>query len=158
MGFFGLNHYGDSDEAWDFWYDIQKAKGNKPKIKKLIAKELRNHTNEFNTDGFINIALYLESEGEKIDTSLSFSHDDECKFDNYTAVISHLITQAQYKTIKAYLNDVLNDKEWDSDLKKDFRRMLKSVEAAWMPQPTLACARMLKCVEAKRRKQLKGKK
>jgi hypothetical protein len=136
MGFFGLKNYGDSDEAWDFWYLIQKAKGNKPKIKKLIAKELRNHTNEFNTDGFINLALYLESEGKKIDPA--FSHDDDCKFDDTTFVISPFITQTQYKTIKAYLNDAINDKDWNGRMKPALRRMLK-------------------CVESKRRKQ-KGKK
>jgi len=122
MGFFGLKNYGDSDEAWDFWYLIQKAKGNKPKIKKLIAKELRNHTNQFNTDGFINLALYLETEGAKIDTA--FSHNDDTTF-----VISPFITQTQYKTIIAKLRATIADKGWNGRMKTALRRMLKSVES-----------------------------
>jgi len=119
MGFFGLSTVGESDMAWDFWANVMDAKGNEAKIKKLIAKELRDHANCWNTPGFMNIALYLKSEGKKHNAP-----EYECPT---TFVISDLITQTQYKTIKSYLQDSL--KEWGKEHRSAIKSMLKCVES-----------------------------
>ena len=59
MGFMGLSHFHDSDEASDFAHVI-----NEKYLKMLVRelkKETKRQTNEFNTPGWINSVLYLEA-------------------------------------------------------------------------------------------------
>ena len=59
MGYFGLEHWGDSDEAADFVSVYQTAKSPKSK-QNVIDKELKNFANDYNTPGSVNIALAIE--------------------------------------------------------------------------------------------------
>lgn len=54
MGFMGLNHWVESDNAADFRWKINST------VQKLIEKELKNLDFDYNTPGPINIALLIE--------------------------------------------------------------------------------------------------
>lgn len=54
MGYFGLDHYNDSDCASDFVSIIENAIG------ELCEKELADSSNCYNTAGWINIGLFAE--------------------------------------------------------------------------------------------------
>ena len=113
MGFMGLKHWVESDNAADFRGTLQDTKGNKIKLKKAIAKELKLRDNEYNTDGFINIALILEDEGKK------FGADD------ITPIISHLISRKQYQYILNHLRK-LTKVDWSCQ--KESLRLYRNVE------------------------------
>ena len=53
MGFMGLGHWSESDDAADFRGSLQEA------IMKLTRKQLGHKANEFNTSGDINIAFMI---------------------------------------------------------------------------------------------------
>lgn len=82
----GLSHWGDSDNAADFRHVLKEAKGNKAELKKLIVKELKDVANEYNTPGFLNVALVIADEGVN-------NGDSEEK--DITPVVSHLLTKTQ---------------------------------------------------------------
>lgn len=54
MGYMGLNNWGESDNAADFDFTIGDV------LNKLIAKELKDQANSYNTCGAVNIALLIE--------------------------------------------------------------------------------------------------
>lgn len=120
MGFMGLSHWSLSDEAADFRSALQKCKGNETKLKKRIKEEVYRTTNEYNTDGFINIALILEDEGNKSEKYF----DDDTDESVTTPVISHLITQHQYQV----LIDKFEIETYNGKLNNDLCRLLKVVK------------------------------
>ena len=69
MGFFGLSHWVDSDGAADFRWTLLRAldkKSNSAKrqaVNRVVEKELDDMANNYNTPGFVNLALCLEVEG-----------------------------------------------------------------------------------------------
>jgi len=75
----GLNHWGESDNAAGFFYQISEV------VDKLVKKELKNKANCFNTPGVVNVALLIED--EKID--LESLGDDTIKdlIDRLTKII-----------------------------------------------------------------------
>jgi len=54
MGFCGLNHWCESDNAADFYSQVLD------KIGDLFLKEVKMIANEYNTDGDVNVALVAE--------------------------------------------------------------------------------------------------
>ena len=80
MGFMGLNHWVESDMAADFRagliHDLLKA----------TRKELKNKANEYNTPGYMNIALLIE---DNMYDGLS-SDDVTENFDIFKSVIDSL--------------------------------------------------------------------
>lgn len=84
MGYMGLSHWGESDNASGFRYTLQECfKKNKEKkllkaaVRKLVMKELKDEGNSYNTSGPVNIALVMENEGmewgDEGDATPSFS-------------------------------------------------------------------------------------
>ena len=61
MGYTGLGHWGESDEAADFVFSYQKAKSPKTK-QNVIDRELKNFANDYNTPGSVNIVLAMEGD------------------------------------------------------------------------------------------------
>ena len=59
MGYMGLNHWEESDNAADFVFLFEKAK-TKAQRHKVIDKELEEFGNSYNTPGSVNIALAIE--------------------------------------------------------------------------------------------------
>lgn len=59
MGYMGLTHWSESDNAADFHYSVSEAKSLKGVITGF-TKELKNEANCYNTCGAINIALVVE--------------------------------------------------------------------------------------------------
>lgn len=55
MGYMGLKHYIESDMASDFVMDIQDV------IATLIKKQAKMKTNEYNTSGCVNVAMFNEA-------------------------------------------------------------------------------------------------
>jgi hypothetical protein len=55
MGFMGLSHPYESDEASDYIRNITKQVAN------VSEKELENEANQYNTPGYINVALMFET-------------------------------------------------------------------------------------------------
>lgn len=55
MGFMGIESIGSSDEASDFASNVIEG------IRLKMEKEMMNEANEYNTSGYINIALLLKS-------------------------------------------------------------------------------------------------
>ena len=74
MGFMGLNHWGESDNASGFVYTLEETLAKTAKeplaeqkrmIRLKVNEELRNEANEYNTPGAINIALVVEAERDE---------------------------------------------------------------------------------------------
>ena len=55
MGYMGLGSIGESDMAWDLAYGILQT------IAKELRKGLKEKSNEYNTSGAVNVALFNES-------------------------------------------------------------------------------------------------
>jgi len=55
MGYLGLKHMGDSDNAADLGHDVQEAMAN------VLLKRLGKTDNVYNTDGPIDVALVFEA-------------------------------------------------------------------------------------------------
>ena len=112
MGFFGLKHWGESDETADFRWSLlnalarKQAGARKAAVRKLVDMELKDMANCYNTPGFINLALCLEVEGN--DAS---SYDEE--FPNGLPVFSDLLTVAQLRKTEKLFSKHLQ--EWDPD-------------------------------------------
>ena len=70
MGFMGLSHWADSDNAADFkseletrlWEIVLSNTDTQREIKNLIDSELSDEANKYNTPGPINIALLVEAD------------------------------------------------------------------------------------------------
>lgn len=93
MGFFGLNHWIDSDSAAGLHIavveEFHRHRARLPlktRIRRLVDQELKDMANEYNTPGFINLALLLEVEGKTADHT---DHD--------VPVFSNLLTLAQLR-------------------------------------------------------------
>jgi hypothetical protein len=54
MGFMGLGNYRQSDNASDFVYLLEKE------LAKILALQLEKESNQWNTPGYINVALAIE--------------------------------------------------------------------------------------------------
>jgi len=122
MGFFGLSHWADSDEAADFRHTLLQALNKKSKaaqkqvVNRVVEKELDNMANCYNTPGFVNLALCMEVEGMDANR-----WDDE--FPKGLPPFSHLIKLEHLKRA-----DRLFEREtpqWDSE----FRRRLKNLHS-----------------------------
>ena len=92
----GLSHWAESDGAADFRFVLQKAKGNKARLEKLIATELKYFANEYNTPGFLNIALVIADEGVE---------NGDAEESDITPVISNLLTKTQKQFIVKNLKE-----------------------------------------------------
>lgn len=54
MGFMGLGHWVESDNAADFHHVLESA------IRSAFSKELKNRANEYNTPGWVNALLIFK--------------------------------------------------------------------------------------------------
>jgi hypothetical protein len=75
MGYMGLDCWQASDNAADFYSDIEECGKDVAKAVKMFGKELGNDANCYNTPGPVNIALVVE--GGILD---SFDKKDKWKF------------------------------------------------------------------------------
>ena len=72
MGFMGLSSWVESDCAADFRYTLQKQFEKfsthpvalKQAIREVVDSELADMANEYNTPGYLNLALCIEAEGD----------------------------------------------------------------------------------------------
>ena len=109
MGFIGLSHWGQSDNAADFKYIFEKklweivllSSETQHELWDLIDAELIDEANEYNTPGAINIALLVE--------------DGVIPLKALSANQKHYIVEKLDKYIKA----------WDPKHKEDLRRLKK---------------------------------
>lgn len=122
MGFFGLGHWVESDEAADFRWVLlhalrkKSSPAQKQSVNRAVEKELDNMANSHNTPGFINLALCLEVEG------MDKGNLDE-NFPNGLPEFSHLIRLEHLRRA-----DRLFTREiplWSSE----FRRRLKNLHS-----------------------------
>lgn len=122
MGFFGLKHWGESDEAADFRYTLLRALATKRKkdrtlvVRKCVSSELDNMANCYNTPGFINLALCLEVEGQD-------GGNEEYAMDcpDGLPVFSDLLTATQLRKAEKLFSKHL--KEWDPDFTDRLREL-----------------------------------
>ncbi len=98
MGYMGLDCWQASDNAADFYSDIEECGKDVAKAVKMFGKELGNDANCYNTPGPVNIALVVE--GGIID---SFDKKDKKKF---IPIISTAI---------AKLDNMITEREDDKD-------------------------------------------
>lgn len=125
MGFFGLRKWVESDEAADFRWVLQQQfkkfgkdkKKLKLAIRKVVEDELDNMANEWNTPGFINLALCIESEGEP---------PNEEWEDPGLPKFSHLLTVAHLKRANRLFTREIP--EWDAKLRPDLKRLHKVID------------------------------
>ena len=116
MGYFGLQHYEESDRANGVAIDMMKA------VAKVLRQALKEESNEFNTSGPENVAMIFEA----LICPVSVQN-------NWAA--NYEIVNLANKTIKA-LNRKIKDSEKDdwSDVGNKrmhlnaYRRMLKSMK------------------------------
>jgi hypothetical protein len=120
MGFFGLNHWGSSDNAADFASQIQDIDCSwrqtkvRDRIRKFVAKEFKEQGNEYNTPGVLNIALVLDAEGTG---------------DNISATRIPIFSKyLDLRTLKKLHKDLIAEsKRWSKEFKPDIIRLAKSV-------------------------------
>ena len=109
MGYFGLSHYDDSDMASDFVYTIINS------IADECMQEITNFNGPYNTDGYINIALFAES--FLMDARL---HDD--------SKLIKVLIEVKKILEKDILNIIDEDaREGFSDECKAYTRMIKNL-------------------------------
>ena len=118
MGFIGINSWIDSDNAAGFASELEREfKRSKTggawrtKVRSMVRKELAQTDNQFNTPGWLNVALVLEAEGEVGDTSIP--------------LFSKLLTEHQYDRLLADLRR--EAPEWDRSFQprlKELRRLV----------------------------------
>jgi len=93
MGFWDIDHWVASDGASDFRWTLIQAFGvalmpeaeRKTNVRKVVTKELADMANNYNTPGYLNLALCLEVEGK------------DKGYDEELPVFSHLLTTAQLR-------------------------------------------------------------
>ena len=121
MGFWGISHWVESDGAADFRHVLlgaleQKTEAARTKaVRKVISAELKDEANNYNTPGFVNIALCLEVEG----------HDKG--YDEALPVFSQLLTAKQLKTISSAL--IKAQTEWEPEWEHRLGKLQKLVAA-----------------------------
>ncbi len=124
MGYMGLGYWCDSDGASDFRATLQDAeKKGKRAAQAVIRKEFKDRANYCNTDGFVNVALVMESAGEK--TGYSGTTPDPAKY----------MTKQDFTTLIDGLRELIRDcgpedmadqnTNWH---RENFERMLKFVK------------------------------
>ena len=124
MGYMGLSHWVESDNAADFRYTIMEAlkrkKGGKAKAQRLIRKEMKLVDNQFNTDGSVNVALVMEDAGS------------EDNWDGPTPDLTELMTKRDFETLIKGLQKLISRCEPSDDNsvwhRKNFERMLNFVK------------------------------
>ena len=127
MGYMGLSHWVESDNAADFRYTIMEAlkrkKGGKAKAQRLIRKEMKLVDNQFNTDGSVNVALVMEDAGS------------EDNWDGPTPDLTKLMTKRDFETLIKGLQKLISRCELEDKAdpnmnwhRKNFERMLKFVK------------------------------
>ena len=109
MGYFGLKHWKDSDNAADFVWSLKKT--TEEQKKKLISSELKDDSNCFNTPGCVNVTLAIE--GGELDVKiLTAQHKIKIK-----SSLKSLIKTSSKKT-----------EEWDNEGRLEhlfaYRRLL----------------------------------
>lgn len=116
MGFTGIKSWLDSDNAADFVSELETAFARcrkrktswRTSVRRLVQAEMKEWDNEFNTPGWLNVALALEAEGVK----------DEF----YSVpVFSELLTERQYDLLLGYFDREMP--EWN----RTFRPRLKQL-------------------------------
>lgn len=98
----GLSHWTESDNAADFKYVFEEKI--RSEAIKLINRELKDEANEFNTPGYINVALLVEA----------------------GAITDLMMTTEQADRIIQCLERAAS--KWDSDLATDIKRMIRSMK------------------------------
>ena len=127
----GLSHWGESDNAADFRYvlvetfkknPVEKGIGRQERaIRELVREEMKNQANCYNTEGAINVALVMESEGVE-------SKDWEDK-DDTTPVFSKMLTETEFRMVIDRLTTLLKEADeylsktrWDGTENVDFHK------------------------------------
>jgi len=116
----GIEHWVESDGAADFRGGLlgaleqtTEAKRNKA-VRAVVSAELKDMANEYNTPGYINLALCLEVEGK------------EKGYDDALPVFSQRLTTAQLKkTVKLFDQ---KSPHWNPDLKPRLKALRKVVD------------------------------
>lgn len=100
MGYMGLSHWGESDDAAGFRFTLQKEfeKHKKPAdlkkaVRALVMKELKEDGGSYNTDGPVNVALVMEDEGV---VSEPFEEGDP---EDKTPEFSKLLSKKEFQAI-----------------------------------------------------------
>lgn len=106
MGFMGLSHWALSDNAADFRGGLLAT------MTKMLAKELKETANEYNTPGYINVALIME------DKTIFGTMEENDR--SYFYRVTH-------DTIKM-LTATINSDAWGNEHKKSLKRMKKNLE------------------------------
>jgi hypothetical protein len=125
MGYMGLSHWAESDNAADWRHTLQNCFENftgkklKAEVRRLVMKEVKDMDNRYNTDGPVSIALVMEDE-DKI-----FGDDDK------TLKFSKLLSKKEFVTIlKGLDNQIKECKGNDPNSRwhlKNFKRMRNCV-------------------------------
>src|SRR3990167_1114815 len=123
MGFMGLLHWVESDECADFRYTILKT------VSELCEKELKNKANEYNTPGWVNIALLVE------DGMFDFLQEDDIVDADFLSIFQEVIARLE-QTINALNPDItknvsslLNCSSDSCEFITDYTRLRDSVKA-----------------------------
>lgn len=125
MGYMGLSHWVDSDAAADFHFTLQQTPKNQ--VRKIVLQELIEPGNGCNTCGAINIALVMETEGNK-----------ERYENKRSAVFSNLLTPKDFQQILEKINQEIKLAEikdqWDDEKNriwhlKNYKRLYKLIES-----------------------------
>lgn len=111
MGYMGLDCVNDSDRASDLAYTVFKA------MAKELRKGLNDSGNEYNTNGVVNVALFIEQYMDPKD----FHYEDE--------VIS--LVKDTKTALEEYISS-MDGEEWDDEKNKAwhmkaYNRMLKNL-------------------------------
>lgn len=120
MGFMGLSNWVASDGAADFRYMLLQALSRKlPDVQKrdvreVVSQELNDMANDFNTPGYVNLALCLEVQGE--DAS---DYDDE--FPKGLPKFDHLLTLTQLKKASRLFSQ--ESSKWNPEYKQRLKEL-----------------------------------
>jgi len=127
MGFLSLLHWVDSDNAAGFRHLLQEqfkkfAKDPaalKRAVRGVVSNELKDMANDYNTPGFVNLALVMETEGDAGDMEYE---------DPGLPVFSNLLTMAQLE--KASKLFVQEQKNWSYELRSRMKELHKVIVKA----------------------------
>lgn len=118
----GLNHWVESDNAADFVFMLNRLAGNQevmPSTKRrdtqsLIEEEMEDGVNEWNTPGYLNIALAMEEEGKMYG-------------EEWTPKFSHLLTLHQLRRISSRLDSLSKNWQEEKYRVKELKKMVDKV-------------------------------
>ena len=127
MGFLSLLHWVDSDNAADFRHILQEqftefAKDPaalKRAVRGVVSHELKDMANDFNTPGFVNLALVMESEGDPGDMEYE---------DPGLPVFSNLVSVPQLQ--KASKLFVQEQENWSYEHRPRMKQLHKVIKKA----------------------------